>query len=77
MKEQLSYGRKLNCENHGISEYNQGWGDLKERLREGYLPLNYSTVKMNEFLSYTKKDKSVEEYPKEFVKFSRHAPPDV
>ena len=57
--------RKLNCENRGISKYNQGWEDLKERLRERYLPLNYSTVKMNEFLSCTKKDKSVEEYHEE------------
>ena len=29
---------------------------------------------MNEFLSCTKKDKSVEEYHEEFVKLSRHAP---
>ena len=50
--------RKLNCESHGISEFNQGWEDLKECLRERYLPLNYSTVKMNEFLSCTKKDKT-------------------
>ena len=66
--------RKLNCENRGISEYNQNWENLKERLRERYLPLNYSTVKMNEFLSCTKKNKSVEEYHEEFVKLSRHAP---
>ena len=66
--------RKLNCENRGISEYNQDWEDLKERLRERYLPLHYSTVKMNEFLSCTKKDKSVEEYHEQFVKLSRHAP---
>ena len=58
----------------GISEFNQGWEDLKECLRERYLPLNYSTVKMNEFLSCTKKDKSVKEYHEEFVKLSRHAP---
>ena len=45
--------RKLNCESRGVPEYNQGWEDLKERLRERYLPLNYSTFKMNEFLSCT------------------------
>ncbi len=66
--------RKLNCESRGISEYNQGWEDLKERLRERYLPLNYSTIKMNEFLSCTRKGMTIEKYHEEFVKLSRHAP---
>ena len=66
--------RKLNCESRGVSEYNQGWEDLKERLKERYLPLNYSTVKMNEFLSCIRKGKTIKEYHEEFVKLSRHAP---
>ncbi|MCO5584701.1 hypothetical protein L7F22_038633 [Adiantum nelumboides] len=66
--------RKLNCASRGVSEHSQSWDDLKERLRERYLPLNYSTLKMNEFLSCTRKGKTIEEYHEEFVKLSRHAP---
>ena len=60
---------KLNCENRGILEYNQVWEDLKERLRERYLPLNYSIVKMNEFLSCTRKGMTIEKYHEELSSF--------
>ena len=51
-----------------------GWGELKESLKECYLPLNYATTKMNEFLSCVRKGKFFDEYYEEFVKLFRHAP---
>ena len=51
-----------------------GWEELKKILKEWYLPLNYSTIKMNEFLSSVRKGQAIDEYYEEFVKFSRHAP---
>ncbi|MCO5603373.1 hypothetical protein L7F22_057523 [Adiantum nelumboides] len=65
--------RKLSCKSRGIAENTQGWEDLKERLKECYLPLNYSTNKMNEFFSCTRNRRAVEEYYENFVKLSRHA----
>ena len=49
---------KLNCQSRGVAESTQGWEDLKGHLKERYLPLNYSTNKMNEFLSCTRKGRS-------------------
>ena len=51
-----------------------GWGELKYSLKERYLPLNYYTAKMNEFLSCVKKEQPIDEYYEEFFKLSRHAP---
>lgn len=51
-----------------------GWEELKHSLKERYLPLNYTTTKMNEFLSCAKKERGIKVYYKEFVKLSRHAP---
>ena len=50
------------------------WEKLKKNIRERYLPLNYSIVKMNEFLSCVKKGQAIDDYYEEFVKLSRHAP---
>ena len=51
-----------------------GWGELKASLKERYLPLNYETAKMNEFLSCARKNRPIDEYYEEFVKLSSHAP---
>ena len=51
-----------------------GWEELKKSLKERYLPLNYSTVKMNEFLSCVRRGRAIDDYYEEFVKLSRHAP---
>ena len=51
-----------------------GWGKLKESLKARYLPLNYETTKMNEFLSCVRKGQAIDNYYEEFVKLSRHAP---
>ena len=46
---------KLHCQSQGKTENFVGWEDLKKSLKECYLPLNFSTVKMNEFLSCARK----------------------
>ena len=65
---------KLHCQAQGRTEISMGWGELKDSLKERYLPLNYDTVKMNEFLACVRKGKPIDEYYEEFVKLSRHAP---
>ena len=65
---------KLYCQTQGRAEATMGWLELKNGLKERYLPLNYSTVKMNEFLSCVRKGRGVETYYEEFVKLSCHAP---
>ena len=51
-----------------------GWEELKKVLKERYLPLNYSIVKMNEFSSFVRREQAIDDYYEEFVKLSRHAP---
>ena len=65
---------KLHCQTQGKVENSVGWAELKKNLRERYLPLNYSIVKMNEFLSCVTKGRAIDNYYEEFVKLSRHAP---
>ena len=65
---------KLSCQSRGIAESAHGWEILKELLQERYLPLNYSTNKMNNFLSCSRKGWAVDVYYEEFVKLSRDAP---
>ena len=49
---------KLHCQTQGKAKNYVGWEELKRSLRERYLPLNYSIVKMNEFLSCVKEGTS-------------------
>ena len=65
---------KLHFQTQGKVENFVGWEELKKSLRERYLPLNYSTVKMSEFLSCVRKGQAIDKYYEEFVKLSRHAP---
>ena len=65
---------KLHCQTLARTENSMTWGELKNSLKERYLPLNYSTAKMNEFLSCIRKGRTVDVYYEEFVKLSRHAP---
>ena len=57
-----------------VSKSAQGWEEVKDQLKERYLPLNYSTSKMNEFLSYTRRDRPIDVYYEEFIKLSRRTP---
>lgn len=65
---------KFHCQTKGRSETSMSWVELKESLKEHYLPLNYTTTKMNDFLSCVRKGRGIEVYYEEFIKLSRHAP---
>ena len=65
---------KLHCQTQGKTKNFVGLAKSKKSLRERYLLLNYSIVKMNEFLSCVKKGQAIDDYYEEFVKLSRHAP---
>ena len=65
---------KLHCQTQGKKENTIGRDDLQKSLKECYLPTNYLTVKMNEFLSCVRKGRLVDEYYEDFVKLSRYAP---
>ena len=65
---------KLHHQTQGKAKNSMGWEELKKSLRKRYLPLNYSTVKMNEFLSCVKKGQVIDDYYKKFINLSRHAP---
>ena len=67
-------GWKLHCQTQRKKENTVGWDDLQKSLKKRYLPINYSTVKMNDFLSCVRKDRLVDEYYEDFVKLSRYAP---
>ena len=59
---------KLHCQSQGKAENSVGWEDLKKSLKERYLPLNFSTDKMNEFLSCVRKGRAIDVYYEEFCK---------
>ena len=65
---------KLNCQSQGVEETTQLWNELKAKLKEQYYPLNFETLKMNEFLSYSQKGRTMDLYYEECVKLSRYAP---
>ena len=65
---------ELHSQSHSKPKNSIGWEELKKSLKEHYLPLNYTTVKMNEFLSCIKRGQPINHYYEEFVKHSRHTP---
>ena len=67
-------GWKLHYQIQGRSKNSMGWKELKQSLKERYLPLNYSISKMNEFLSSVRRGQTVDVYYEEFVKLSSYAP---
>ena len=65
---------KLHCQTQEKIENSIGWEELKISLKERYLPLNYTTENMNEFLSCVRRAQSIDDYYEAFAKISRHAP---
>ncbi|MCO5579563.1 hypothetical protein L7F22_033420 [Adiantum nelumboides] len=65
---------KLNCKSTGVAEINQSWEELQLCLRKWYLPPNYLTTKMNEFLACVRRGRTIDTYYEEFIKLSRYAP---
>ena len=64
---------KLTCQSQGVVEVTQHWNELKSRLKEQYYPLNFETLKMNEFLACNQKGRTMDLYYKEFAKLSCYA----
>ena len=52
---------KLHCQTQGKAENSMGWEELKKGLRERYLPLNYTTIKINEFLSCVRNGRAIDD----------------
>ena len=52
---------KLNCQSRQVQEFEQTWEDVKERLKERSLPLNYHSAKMNEFLACSQNGRLVDQ----------------
>ena len=67
---------KSNCKDRNVAKSTQRWEVIKEQLHERYLPLNYSTAKMNEFLACMRGERTIETYYEEFIRLSRHTPAD-
>ena len=65
---------KLNCQSRGVAKVTQHWNELKTRLKERYYPLNFETLKMNEFLACSEKSCTMPPYYEEFVKLSHYTP---
>lgn len=67
---------KLQCHSQGKTEASVGWGELKRNLKEHFLPLNYDTDKMNEFLSCVRRGRAIDVYYEDFVNLSRRSSHD-
>ena len=65
---------KLKCQSCGVAEVTHHWNELQARLKEQYYPLNFETLKMNEFLACNQKGRIMDLYYEEFVKLSCYAP---
>ena len=65
---------KLNCQSKGVSKTSLYWSELKLRLKERYYPLNFETLKMNEFLACSWRGRAMDLYYEEFVRLSCYAP---
>ncbi|MCO5582622.1 hypothetical protein L7F22_036520 [Adiantum nelumboides] len=65
---------KLNCQTRNVAEVTQSWDELKFHLKERYIPLDYSTTKMNEFLACKLGSETIDAYYDEFSQLSKYAP---
>ncbi|MCO5553334.1 hypothetical protein L7F22_006855 [Adiantum nelumboides] len=56
------------------SKVTQSWDQLKFHLKERYLPLDYSTTRMNEFLACKLGSGSIDAYYDEISQLFKYAP---
>ena len=66
---------KQHCRDIGISENSQSWSEIKQAVKERYLPPAHEALKMNEFFRLRQLSLTLEEYYSKFVTLQRHAPP--
>lgn len=55
-------------------EASQSWAQIKQAVKERYLPPAHETIKMNEFFALKKQNSTLEEYYSKFVTLSRYNP---
>ena len=65
---------KQYCKDKGVVPSSQTWEQIKQAIRERYLPLAHETLKMNEFYRLKQFSLSLEEYYSKFVSLRRYAP---
>ena len=65
---------KQYCKDKGVVPSSQTWEQIKQAIRERYLPPAHETLKMNEFYYLKKFSLSLEEYYSKFVSLRRYAP---
>lgn len=65
---------KQHCRDRGVSENSQSWTQIKQAIRERYLPPAHESIKMNEFFGLRQGSLTLEAYYSQFVTLRRYAP---
>ncbi|MCO5574637.1 hypothetical protein L7F22_028426 [Adiantum nelumboides] len=65
---------KQHCRDIGVAEDSQSWREIKQAVKEMYLPPAHEALKMNEFFALKQRGLSLEEYYSKFVSLRRYAP---
>ena len=65
---------KQHYRDQGVSESSQTWAQIKQAVKERYLPPSHETLKMNEFFKLRQASMTLEEYCSKFLTLQRYAP---
>ena len=65
---------KQHCKDCGVLPNSQSWPQVKQAVKERYLPPAHESIKMNEFFSLRQGSLSLEQYFSKFATLSRYAP---
>ena len=65
---------KQHCRDSGVTENSQSWEQIKQAIKERYLPPAHQAIKMNEFYALKQNSLTLEEYYSKFVTLRRYAP---
>ena len=65
---------KQYCRDQGVLESSQSWAQIKQVVKERYLPLAHEALKMNEFFELKQGSLTLEQYYSKFVSLQRYAP---
>ncbi|MCO5612780.1 hypothetical protein L7F22_067050 [Adiantum nelumboides] len=65
---------KQHCCDIGVAEDSQSWREIKQAVKEMYLPRAHEALKMNEFFALKQRGLSLKEYYSKFVSLRRYAP---
>ena len=65
---------KQYCRDQGVLETSQSWAQIKQAVKERYLPPAHEALKMNEFFELKQGSLTLEQYYSKFVSLQRYAP---